>query len=156
MKVKNMKAKALDTLNFPVPVMVMQMSEVASSIVMQASAQALITHSMFIRTGGNLLKAQGTHRHGWSETLSEYQTSLMLCSERQSAIHYSKCHSSVNPVDNEGSRSIAAVIHCSPSHSVQCKGGSHPPEIMSQMRSQASPGIIAKQHLHPRSVLNVL
>lgn len=51
-KVKNMKAKALDTLSLPVPGLTMQMSEVASSVVMQASAQTLITYSMFIRTGG--------------------------------------------------------------------------------------------------------
>lgn len=47
-----MKAKALDTLSLPVPGLTMQMSEVASSVVMQASAQTLITYSMFIRTGG--------------------------------------------------------------------------------------------------------
>lgn len=47
-----MKAKALDTLNFPVPGMTTQMSEVAGSVVTQASAQALITHGMFTRRGG--------------------------------------------------------------------------------------------------------
>lgn len=67
MKVKSMKVKAFDTLNFPVPGMAMQVSEVASSLVMQAFA--LVTHSMFIRTAGKPLQGQGTHRRGWFETL---------------------------------------------------------------------------------------
>lgn len=76
----------------------------------------------------------------------------MFCSEGQSAIYYSKCLSSVNPLDNEGSRSIAAVIHFS---LCTVQRGKHPPEI-TEMPRQASPEIMAKQHLHPRSVFNVL
>lgn len=81
MKVKSLKAKALDTLNFPVPSMTMQMSEVASSVGVQASA--LITHSTFIRTGGKPF-VRTRHTQVWlvRDTLLEYQRSLMFCSER--------------------------------------------------------------------------